>query len=174
MTENKFSALSHERYSCRHYSTDIPARSIVDSILGLATLAPSACNRQPWRMMIVGPDDIAARAAVKASYSREWIGEAPYYVIVCGVPAEAWVRGFDGKNHVDIDVAILTEHICLAATGAGLGTCWVCNFDPAVLGKGIAFEDGVLPVVILPMGYPAETTMPEKKRKELNDIILRP
>lgn len=174
MTENKFTALSHERYSCRRYSSQIPARSLVDSVLGLAVLAPSACNRQPWRMMIVGPDDTEARKAVQAAYNREWIAEAPYYIIVSGVPAEAWVRSFDGKNHVDVDVAILTEHICLAATGAGLGTCWVCNFDPAVLAQGISFDEGVDPVVILPLGYPADAEVPEKKRKELNDIIVRP
>ena len=174
MTDNKFNALSHERYSCRNYSSEVPELAAVDAVLELAALAPSACNRQPWRMMLVGPEDTGARAAVKASYNRPWIEGAPYYVIVCGVASEAWVRPFDGKCHVDVDVSILTEHICLAATGVGMATCWVCNFDPAILKSGIAFPDGVEPVVILPLGFAADNVVPEKKRRQFQELIIRP
>lgn len=44
---------------------------------------------------------------------------------------ENWVRRYDEKPHGDIDVAIAAEHLCLAATEKGLGTCWVCNYDTA-------------------------------------------
>lgn len=160
------------RYSCRSYSDDIPTADEVRAILEQARMAPSACNRQPWRIMVIGPDDTDGREAVCAAYDRPWIAGAPYYLIVCGVADEAWVRPFDGKCHVDVDVAILTEHICLCAADAGIGTCWVCNFDPAVLKSKIVFPAGVNPVVILPLGYPATGQIPEKKRKDLDDILI--
>lgn len=164
--------LTHDRYSCRSYSDRIPAADEVRAVLDAAHMAPSACNRQPWRIMVIGPDDAEGREAVGAAYNRAWIAEAPYYIIVCGVASEAWVRSFDNKCHVDVDVAILTEHICLCATAAGLGTCWVCNFDPAVLTEKIEFPEGVEPIAILPMGYPASSEIPEKKRKDLDDILI--
>jgi len=124
--------------------------------------------------MVVGPGDEAARKAVNAAYDRPWLNSAPYYIIVCAVAGEAWIRSYDSKCHVDVDVAILTEHICLAATGAGLASCWVCNFEPALLKEGIRFPEGVEPVVILPLGYATDKSVPEKKRREFSDIILRP
>lgn len=164
--------LTHQRYSCRSYSEAIPTADEIRQVLDDAHLAPSACNRQPWRIMVISPDDAEGRKAVCDSYNRPWIAEAPYYIIVCGVEAEAWVRPCDNKSHLDVDVAILTEHVCLCATAAGLATCWVCNFDPAVLSAGIEFPQGVTPMVILPMGYAKTDNVPAKVRKNLDDILI--
>lgn len=164
--------LTHDRYSCRAYSDRIPAAGQIRQILEDAHMAPSACNRQPWRIMVIGPDDAEGRQAIAAAYDRAWISQAPYYIIVCGVADEVWVRPFDNKNHLDVDIAILTEHICLCATDAGLASCWVCNFDPAVLTAKIEFPQGVTPVAILPLGYAASPEIPAKKRKELDDILI--
>ena len=92
---------------------------------------------------------------------------------MCGVPSEAWVRPADGHNHVDVDVSIATEHLCLAATALGLGTCWVCNFNPDVLSSGLGLDRSIVPVAIVPLGHPAEgTAAPAKRRKELGEILL--
>ena len=139
-----------------------------------AQLAPSACNRQPWRLAIIGPDDEAGRQAIATAYPREWVASAPCYIVVCSVPTEAWVRPHDGKNHSDIDIAIATEHICLAATAMGLATCWICHFDPARLTVDLDLPKGTVPVVILPVGYPAEgSTVPSKNRKSTDEIIIK-
>ncbi|MBD5220550.1 MAG: nitroreductase [Bacteroidales bacterium] len=168
---NSFNSLAALRYSCRSYKPDAVGEAEINQLLEAARLAPSACNRQPWRFMVIGPDNAQGRAAVSAAYPREWVGTAPCYIVVCGVPAEAWVRPADGHNHVDVDIAIATEHICLAATAMSLATCWICNFDPAVLKEKLALPEGVEPMVILPVGHPADTE-PEKRRKNLADILL--
>lgn len=165
--------LARVRFSCRSYSSTPLTETEIMHVLEMAHYAPSACNRQPWRIMVVRPGDQAARRAVQAAYGREWIAQAPHYLIVCAVDDEAWVRPYDGKNHADIDAAILAEHICLTAACGGLGTCWVCNFDPAVLAQGINFGDGLRPVVIIPIGIPAMPA-PEKTRKDLDQILIRP
>lgn len=161
------------RYSCRNYSAyKIPGREQIEELLECARLAPSAVNRQPWRFVVVRAGDDAGRRAVLDAYPRDWMVSAPCYIVVCGVPAEAWVRGCDGHGHLDIDVAIAAEHICLAATAAGLGSCWVCNFDPAVLSAGLELPEEVIPKVIIPIGYPADAGIPGKKRKPLSEIII--
>lgn len=162
----------HSRYSCRAYSDRAVEPEKITEVLEAARLAPSACNRQPWRFIVV-KDNAADRAAILQSYNRPWIEQAPVLIVACGVPSEAWVRPFDKKNHTMVDVSIAVEHICLAATNAGLGTCWVCNFDPEALRSGLSLDESLEPVAIIPLGYPAEgTAAPEKKRKTLEEITI--
>ena len=70
------------------------------------------------------------------------------------------------QRNLDIDVAILTEHLCLAAAEQELGSCWVCNFDAPRVKELFGLAESVEPVVLLPLGYPAEGAWSEKKRKE--------
>ena len=140
------------------------------AILDIVRLAPSACNKQPWRFLVI--DDAAQSEVLRKSYSREWFDNAPVYIVALGTHDEAWHRGFDGKDHTDVDVAIAVEHLCLAATSVGLGTCWVCNFDLAIVKDGLQLPDNVEPIAIIPIGYPVDgETVPEKKRKALDDIV---
>lgn len=83
---------------------------------------------------------------------------------------EAWTRHEDGKSHADIDLAIAIEHLCLAAAEQGLGTCWVCNFHVERCRELFRLPDGLCPVAIIPIGYPATPEIPEKKRKPMADI----
>ncbi len=171
---NTFEDTVRERYSCRAYSSEVPSDALIDAVLEDARLAPSACNRQPWRFIVISSTDSEGRAAIARSYDREWIASAPLYIVVCGIPTEAWVRSFDGKSHLDVDLSIAAEHICLSASAHGLGTCWVCNFDPTVLREGLGLDDDTIPMAIIPIGFPAPgSTIPEKKRKSFNDIVIR-
>jgi nitroreductase len=67
-------------------------------------------------------------------------------IVVCVNTDIAWKRQFDNKNHADIDGAITTEHICLAAAEQGLGTCWVCNFDVAMCKENLDLEAYIQPI----------------------------
>lgn len=169
-----FEDIVRSRYSCRAYSSETLSEKQITEVLEDARLAPSACNRQPWRFIVIGKDDADGRKAVHEAYQRDWIATAPAYIVVCGVPSEAWVRPFDGKNHVDIDIAIATEHICLSATAHGLATCWVCHFDLEKLVAGLNLPSELVPMVIVPVGYPAEgTQVPAKQRKNFDEIVIR-
>lgn len=158
------------RYSCRHYSQEPVSQELILEILECARLAPSACNRQPWKFMVItAPEELSA---VHASYNRDWIKEAPVAIIVLGNRNEAWHRSYDEYDATDIDIAITTEHICLAATSMGLGTCWICNFDPITLRTGMNIPEEWEPLAIIPVGKPAEDiAIPEKKRKNNDEII---
>ena len=93
------------------------------------------------------------------------------YIVGMKNVEENWVRKYDDKPHGDIDLAIATEHLCLAATERGLGTCWVCAFDPAKVEEHF-HREGYEPVVIVPIGHIAEDCPHgEKKRKEISEIF---
>ena len=165
-------SLAAHRYSCRSYAQAPVPGDTLTAVLDVVRLAPSACNRQPWLFIIADGDD--ERQAVIDSYPRDWVKSAPEYVIACGVHDEAWHRQSDGKDHTDVDVSIAVEHLCLAATSLGLGTCWVCNFDTDIIRKAFRLPEGMEPVAIIPIGYPAEPDdIPAKKRKEMTEIVRR-
>ena len=166
----QFASLVDSRHSCRRYKDTPVGRDLIRTVLDTARLAPSACNRQPWSFIVLEGDE--GREICSRAYDREWIREAPAFIIVCGHHDDAWHRPFDGKDHTDVDVAIATEHICLTATTLGLGTCWVCNFDPEKLNADLHLPAGVEPVAIIPIGYPGyDEKAPARKRKELDEIL---
>lgn len=93
------------------------------------------------------------------------------YIVGMRNVEENWVRRYDGKAHGDIDVAIATEHLCLAATERGLGTCWVCNYNTDKM-KQLFSRPGFEVVVIIPIGHIAEDCpYAAKKRKDMSEIV---
>jgi len=128
-----FSQLVQMRGSVRGYLDTPVEEEKLDLILEAARLAPTAANRQPFRVVVVRDDHL--RAAFATAYSREWFYTAPVILVVCGVPAEAWTRS-DGFDSLVTDAAIVTDHLTLQAADLGLGTCWIANFDPQAV-RGI-------------------------------------
>lgn len=95
--------------------------------------------------------------------------QAPIIVCGCAVPSKAWVRR-DGKNYADVDVAIAMDHLILAATELGLGTCWIAAFDPVAARKVLGLPNDVEPIVFTPLGY-ADDQPGAKGRKNLVEIV---
>ncbi len=163
--------MASRRFSCRKYTDEPVSETELNNILEVVRLAPSACNRQPWKFLVVTSE--TARYQVQECYNREWLRSAPVYIIALRNADDNWVRQEDGKQHGDIDVAIATEHLCLAATELGLGTCWVCNFDVAKL-KSYFCRPGFEPVAIIPLGHISPSAPhPAKVRKPLEEVVER-
>ena len=165
-----FFGLVAQRYSCRDYKPEPVSRQLLTQVLESARLAPSACNRQPWVFVVV--DTPSSRELIIESYDRPWVRTAPAFIVACGNHEESWHRAIDGKDHADVDVSIAVEHICLAASAMGLGTCWVCNFDAELLRQALNLPAHLEPIAIIPIGYPASDAMVEKKRKSIDEIIV--
>lgn len=161
-----FLELVKNRYSCRNYKGQAVENEKLKYIMECVRLAPSAVNRQPWHFRIIVDDD--RRKLIQQCYDRDWFRTAPVYILASILHNEEWVRG-DGKHHGDIDIAIAVEHLCLAATAQGLGTCWVCNFDAEACREAFSLPPHEEPAVIIPIGYPASEPS-EKKRKTLDTI----
>ena len=163
--------LIENRYSVRAYLPQIVEDEKIEYILECARLSPSACNLQPWKFYVIVDGDMLQK--VHKAYDRDWFRTAPVQIVVCEDTAISWKRkNHDNKDHADIDAAIASEHICLAAAEIGLGTCWICNFDPLVLREALSLPAHLEPVAIFPIGYiDEENSKPtEKKRKSISDI----
>ncbi|MEZ5195047.1 MAG: nitroreductase family protein [Bacteroidales bacterium] len=166
-----FLDLAKTRYSVRNYKPDPVKEEDLLYILEAGRVAPSAVNYQPWEFLVIREKEGLDKA--HQVYHREWFREAPVVIILLGNHHEGWKRA-DNKDHTDIDVAIAADHMTLAATDRGLGTCWVCNFDKDKTTELFALPEHLEPIVILPLGYPNSITDVNRhtdKRKPLQEII---
>jgi nitroreductase len=163
----EFSELIETRYSVRAYKPDPVEDEVLNQVLEAARLAPTANNAQPFQLIVI---HTAGRGAeLKRIYKWDWFVQAPLVICICGIPAEGWVRR-DGKNYTEVDVAIAMDHLILAATDAGLGTCWIGAFDPTGAREVLGLPDGVEPIAFTPLGYPADQPGP-KERKALSELV---
>ena len=149
----EFQELIEQRYSVRAYKPDDIPSNVIDKILEVARLAPTAANRQSFKLFVIKTD--VFKDELKKIYHQEWFIQAPYVIGICGIPEGNWVRR-DGKNYTDVDSAIVMDHVILSATDLGLGTCWVGAFDEETAARAIKTPPDVRPVAMIPIGKPAE------------------
>ena len=157
-----------QRFSVRAYERRDIEPEKLERVLRAFTLAPTAANRQPFGLIVIQTK--GHESELKRIYSAEWFtSQAPLVLIGCIVPAQAWQRR-DGRNYADVDIAIAMDHLILAATAEGLGTCWIGAFDPVTAREVLSLPEGVEPVVMTPLGYAADSPRP-KLRKKLEQLI---
>jgi nitroreductase len=163
----EFSELIETRYSVRAYRPDPVEDDKLHQVLEAARLAPTATNAQPFQLIVI--HTAGRETELNRIYRGGWFVQAPLVICICGIPAQGWVRR-DGKNYTEVDVAIAMDHLILAATSLGLGTCWIGAFDPTSAREVLGLPDGVEPIAFTPLGYPADQPKP-KKRKALSELV---
>ena len=163
-----FLSLAERRYSVRAYKSDTIADELMRKVLSAALLAPTACNRQPFRLLVL-PTRGSEKQLLRI-YPRSWFVEAPCVIAIVAVLSESWSRR-DGVNYAFVDASIAMDHLILAATEQGLGTCWVAAFDPSAAREILGLPNGVEPVAFTPLGYPADK--PGTKERRASDQLVR-
>jgi nitroreductase len=166
-----FQNIARMRYSCRNYLPEDVDTDKLLIVLDAFRIAPSAANYQPWHLIVISSPE--KKEIIYNAYQRDWIKTAPVLIVACGDHSASWKRK-DGKDHLDIDIAIAVDHLTLQATELGLATCWVCNFDRSILEQGLKLPKNFEPVVIIPLGYPKVFADPERHsstRKSINEIV---
>ena len=156
-----------KRRSMRAYENRDVEEDKLKRILEAARIAPSAANIQPWLFIVIRK--IKVKQKLKAAYARPWFWAAPVVICACGIKSQAWRRS-DGKNYLDVDVAIAMDHLILAATAEGLGTCWIGAFDPTEVKRILHLPAEIEPIALTPLGYPAASPEP-KPRKPWEEVI---
>lgn len=164
----EYTELIARRYSCRAYSPDPVPGDRLQTILEAARLAPTAANRQPFQIIVVHTE--GRRAELQKIYPRDWFVMAPLLICVVGVGSEAWTRSDDGRRYLDVDAAIVMDHLILAATNEGFGTCWIAAFNVQAARKALALPDEVEPLLFTPIGYALDTA-PVKERRALESLV---
>lgn len=157
-----FLQLAADRYSVRKFKDTPVPREIVDKILKAGQLAPTACNFQPQKILAV----CSVEGLQKLKKCTDCHFNAPLAMIVCNDGSRSWTRPFDGKSSGDVDASIVTTHMMLEAAELGLGSTWVMYFKPDAVTAEFGLPEGIEPIAILPMGYPAEDAAPSPKHGE--------
>ncbi len=165
--------LFNSRISTRKFKNEKISEKEILNLLEISLMAPSAVNYQPYKIIVINEEETLLKAF--KSYPREWFKTAPQVLLICADHSTSWKRKTDDKDHGDIDVAILADHITLKAHTMGIGTCWVCNFDPNVLIEEFDLPSNLSPVVLLPFGYPEKELeileSNEKRRKNIKVLV---
>ncbi|MEI7825993.1 MAG: nitroreductase family protein, partial [Chlorobiaceae bacterium] len=85
---------------------------------------------------------------------------------------EAWVRSKDGYNSIETDLTIVMDHLILAATCEGVGSCWIAAFDPEILRDVLGLKKNEAVFAITPLGYAAaDAVLTPKRRKSVEEIV---
>jgi nitroreductase len=164
----EFSELIAARYSVREYRPDPVEDEKLKVVLEAARLAPTAANRQPVQLVVM--HTAGREEEIGRIYRRPWFVQAPLVIAVCAISSLAWVRESDRFNARMIDAAIVMDHLILAATDLGLGTCWIAAFNVEAARSVLQLPDEAEPVIFTPLGYPADQPGP-KTRKPLQDLV---
>ena len=90
-------------------------------------------------------------------------------ICACGIPEQGWIRS-DGKPYLDVDIAIVMDHVSLAAAHLRLGTCWIASFEVEAAREIFQIPSDAEPIIIMTLGYPAGDPG-EKERKPMRDLV---
>ena len=147
------------RRSVREFDATKPVDdATVEKLLEAAMCAPTALDKRPWEFIVVRDAGKLAKIAEKLPYSRVGNG-ARLAIVVCGDTAasDMWVP----------DCSAASMNILLAAHGLGLGAVWTAAHPGeervAALREILGIPDGIVPLNVIPIGYPAETGVPKIK-----------
>ena len=176
---NNFHQLVLQRQSDRAYTSAPVEQEKIERILATVRMAPSACNAQPWKFIVVDnpelKNNIADATSNRVLGMNHFTKQAPVHIVVVEENANftsnfgAWVK----KTHYPhIDLGIAAAHLCLAAAEEGLGTCMIGWFDEKKVKKLLSIPREKKVVLVITLGYPAQSTR-EKKRKAIEQIVSR-
>lgn len=161
---------------CGQYqSKPVPAEKL-KAVLSAARLAPSQNNLQPWRFVVV-QDDERKRLLAQACQRGKLVAEAPIAIVAFSVEEDIPVTIGGYISAYPLDVAVAINYLQLAATSEGLGTNWLVDFNEEKVRGVLGVPEGIHPIAILPIGYPAEANgggrpaPPADGRKSPDEII---
>ena len=152
----EFEKLIEQRYSVRNFKPDHLPQDVVDKIISAGHKAPTGCNYQPQRILVLNTDE----SVQKLKQCTKCHFDAPCAMLICHNKDESWTRKYDGALSSPVDAVIVSTHMMLSAHDNGVGCCWVMHFDPFAMKSTFNIPDNVEPVALLVMGYPADESKP--------------
>lgn len=152
----EFQKLISERFSVRQFKNEPLKKEDIDIILKAGHKAPTGCNYQPQRILVLNTDSSIEklRGCTKCHFN------APCAMLVCYNTDESWTRPYDKALSAPVDAVIVSTHMMLAAHDIGVGCCWVMYFDPSMMRKAFHIPENIVPAALLVMGYPSPQAKP--------------
>lgn len=174
-----FQELISERQSVRKYIDKPVEREKLQALIEAVHLSPSACNSQPWKLVMV--DDVELKDKVaKATFDKivsfnRFALEAPVIAVLVIEKAKliAQIGGsIKNQEYPYYDIGIAAAHFCLQATELGLGTCMIGWFDEKRIQELLNIPSNRKVALLITLGYPPEDyRLRQKIRKPLDEIV---
>lgn len=166
-----FLKLATERYSVRQFENKHLSKEIIDEILTAGHVAPTGCNFQPQRILVLNTDE----SVEKLKKCTKCHFDAPTAMLICYNKDESWIRKYDGALSAPVDASIVTTHLMLMAHSLGVGTCWVMHFDPSAMKNEFNIPENYEPHALLCMGYPTDDSKPidmHSNKRPISDVVF--
>lgn len=162
----EFDKLITDRYSVRKFEQEHLPQEVIDKILQAGHKAPTGCNNQPQRILVLNSDGAISklRECTKCHFN------APTAMLVCHNKDESWKRPYDGALSSSVDAVIVATYLMLAAQNEGVGSCWVMHFNPSAMREKFNISENIEPTALLVMGYPAPDAEPLELHYKFRDI----
>ncbi|MFC1546329.1 nitroreductase family protein [bacterium] len=177
---NSFFDIADSRYSVRRYdkSREVEKEKL-DVLVKTAGLAPSSCNTQPWRFVVVNDKekrDLLFKKGLGVIISNKWAESAPVFIVVCAdlkFMVHNVAARFQGVDYYLLDMGAAIQTMLLQAADLGLGTCWIGWFKEKNIKKLLNIPRSIKVVSLITAGYPAQDEKkPERKRLETEKILF--
>lgn len=174
----KFEELILKRQSVRKYQQKAIEKEKIEQLIQAVHQAPSACNSQPWKLIIVDEPNLKNEVA-KATFNKavafnKFAVEAPVIAVLVIEKAKliAQIGGsIKNQEYPQYDIGIAAEHFCLQAAELELGTCMIGWFNEAKIQELLNIPRKRKIGLVITLGYPPENYKQRKKiRKPLNEI----
>jgi nitroreductase/flavin reductase (DIM6/NTAB) family NADH-FMN oxidoreductase RutF len=154
------------RTSVRAYQDRPIEDEKVEKMLQAAMAAPTAANKQPWKFIVI-KDKNTLKTIADHFHTMTMAAQAPMAIVVCGDMSLTLDR--DGRDYWIEDTSAATENLLLAAHSMGLGAVW-CGIYPQMervkyLSELLKLPEDIVPLNVIPVGYPAEDPAPKDKWK---------
>lgn len=180
MEKNDFLSLILRRQSVRGYLSKAVEPEKLDRCLEAARLAPSACNAQPWTLIVVDnpelKNQLADFTADRLLPLNHWTKQAPIHLVMVVESPNVTSRigaAIKKRDFPWIDLGIAAEHFCLQAAAEGLGTCMLGWFKEGPVKSLLDIPPRKRVGLIITLGYPSDGHVRPKVRKSLEDIVRR-
>ena len=156
------------RRSIRKFTQDTIPDEKIKKIIDAGRLAPTWANKQGVRYIIVKDKSLIKEIA--DGITQKWTENVPMLIVVCIAPNGSG-KNMNNLEYFTVDAAICMEHIILAATNEGLGTCWIGWFDEQKIKDTLSIPEKVRVIALTPLGY-SRYTPREQQRKPIEQICF--
>lgn len=175
----EFSEVVQKRYSCRAFDEEKTlSRETIEEIIEAGRMAPSACNSQPWKFIVVD-DPVLIEKVAKTTQSallgiNKFTPDAKAFIVIvkdAKAFSEKVAQIMKKRDYVPYDIGIASATMCYKATELGVGSCMLGWYDGEKVQDILQIPSNKSVEIIIALGYPKSDDIPQKRRKDKSLVL---
>lgn len=174
-----FSEIVQKRYSCRAYDVERKLeREVIEEIIEAGRLAPSACNSQPWKFIVVDDKELIEKVAKTTQSAllgiNKFTPDAQAFIVIvkeCKEFSEKVKQIMSHRDYTPYDIGIVSATMCYKATELGVGSCILGWYNGEKTQEILDIPKNKSVELVIALGYPKGEDVPQKRRKNREMIL---